>query len=520
MVREQNKTTWYQHACAYIEMKWPTLAPKSRRSTVDALATVTPALVTNNRGAPDAGVLRRALYRWALNPTTWQQEVPREEASALAWLARVSLPVNRLKESDNVRAALGACARTFDGNPAAATTVQRKRAVLYNAIGYAVERDLLESNPIDRIQWSAPAVAEEVDRRVVETQPRWRICSPRYRPFTGTVTTWSPSSVACTTRPCVHLKRPSCASPIATFRNRAGGGSCWPNRRLRRLGVDQRWHHPGEARTQHRASTEVRPIPIPPELVVLLRRHIDRFRPRRTAGSSVDRGAASSARRSMRGSGGRPGKRSSRLPRLHHPSRPALRPTPRRCFALAQRWRTRSGGRPPCWARGRGPAQGLCRLHRRRGAQRQRPHRRSAQGQPGAGAHRGDESMKTIMKGAVLLVNGMIEASEFAHLKTAMAGDSHRGFESHALRSNQLRTPIRAAQAPRRPLSGAPGVVQRCPGMSGWLRPSVDRILGSGMKAKRCRSVGGCACHPVPQPDRGPGRLRAVVPGMRQDNHR
>jgi integrase len=39
--------------------------------------------------------------------------------------------------------------------------------VFYNALGYAVELGRLPSNPIDRIQWTAPAVAATVDRRVV-----------------------------------------------------------------------------------------------------------------------------------------------------------------------------------------------------------------------------------------------------------------------------------------------------------------------------------------------------------------
>ena len=43
----------------------------------------------------------------------------------------------------------------------------RKRAVFYNALGYAVERKLLPTNPIDQVQWSAPEVAETVARRVV-----------------------------------------------------------------------------------------------------------------------------------------------------------------------------------------------------------------------------------------------------------------------------------------------------------------------------------------------------------------
>ncbi len=38
--------TWYQHAVAYAQMKWPHLAPHSRASLADALATVTPLLTT------------------------------------------------------------------------------------------------------------------------------------------------------------------------------------------------------------------------------------------------------------------------------------------------------------------------------------------------------------------------------------------------------------------------------------------------------------------------------------------
>jgi hypothetical protein len=39
-------TTWYRHALAYTDMKWPELAAHSRASMAEALATVTPALTT------------------------------------------------------------------------------------------------------------------------------------------------------------------------------------------------------------------------------------------------------------------------------------------------------------------------------------------------------------------------------------------------------------------------------------------------------------------------------------------
>jgi integrase len=47
------------------------------------------------------------------------------------------------------------------------TTTCRKRAVLANALGYAVERRLLPSSTLGQIQWKAAAVAETVDRRSV-----------------------------------------------------------------------------------------------------------------------------------------------------------------------------------------------------------------------------------------------------------------------------------------------------------------------------------------------------------------
>ncbi|MFI6695940.1 hypothetical protein ACIBLA_30170 [Streptomyces sp. NPDC050433] len=64
-LRELNSATWYVHARAYVAMKWPDVSAKHRAGIADALATVTPALVNDSRGAPAPNVLRRALYSWA-----------------------------------------------------------------------------------------------------------------------------------------------------------------------------------------------------------------------------------------------------------------------------------------------------------------------------------------------------------------------------------------------------------------------------------------------------------------------
>jgi hypothetical protein len=128
---------------------------------------VTVVLTKDLRGRPEEEVLRRALYIYGLNPRRWEVEPPEAEAAALAWLARASVRVDDLAKPAMIRRALDACALKLDGKPAAARTVARKRAVLYNAVGYALECEFLSTNPIDEIDWEPPDVAEAIDRRVV-----------------------------------------------------------------------------------------------------------------------------------------------------------------------------------------------------------------------------------------------------------------------------------------------------------------------------------------------------------------
>ena len=72
--------------------------------------TVTVALSGKEKGAPEARVLRRALFAWAFNPATRDTDPPREIALALGWAARASLPLSALDDPATARLALGACA--------------------------------------------------------------------------------------------------------------------------------------------------------------------------------------------------------------------------------------------------------------------------------------------------------------------------------------------------------------------------------------------------------------------------
>jgi len=105
---EPDSTTWYRHALAYTDMKWPDLAAHSRASMAEALATVTPALTRATGNRPPAEVLRAALYGHAFNPHHQTRRPDPATAAALAWLERASLPVTRLRDPRVTRQALDA----------------------------------------------------------------------------------------------------------------------------------------------------------------------------------------------------------------------------------------------------------------------------------------------------------------------------------------------------------------------------------------------------------------------------
>ena len=275
---EGETVSWYEHACGYAEAKWPNLAPVSRRSVAEALVTVTVALAGKEKGATEPSVLRRALFAWAFNPATRESDPPREIALALGWAARASLPLSALDDPAAVRIALGACAKTLTGKPAAGSTQRRKRSVFYNALGYAVELGHLPSNPIDRIQWTAPAVAQSVDRRVVVSPAQARSLLAAVRGLSDRGAHLE-AFYAClyyaALRPseAVMLREADLYLPakgwgrIVLAASASRAGTAWTD-----YGTSRQ-----ERGLKHRAANETRTIPIPPELVRLLRAHIKRY---------------------------------------------------------------------------------------------------------------------------------------------------------------------------------------------------------------------------------------------------
>ena len=246
----------------------------------DALATVTAALVDDRPGQPDPLVVRRALRQYALVPAARKLPRPAEIAAALSWLDRASLPVAELEKPRNVRAALDALTLCLDGTAAAATTIRRKRAVFHNVLGYAAELEELSANPLDRVQWKPPKVAEVVDRRVVVNpgQAREPLIAVTYvgRSWRGRhLRAFFACMYFAALRPgeVKALRKDGCYLPVS------GWGRLTLSRS--RPQANKRWTDSGEGfddrGLKHRADDDTRSVPIPPELVMILREHIEEF---------------------------------------------------------------------------------------------------------------------------------------------------------------------------------------------------------------------------------------------------
>ena len=278
--RQQAAVTWFDLACRFVDVKWPHLAARTRMSLADALATLTPVLVTTTRGMPEQKILRAALYGWAFHKERRAACEPDDDtAAAIGWIRASSLKVVTLDEKDRrselIRRALDAIALTMDGKPAAATVVGRKRSVFYSVLGYAVELDILPANPIDKVQWKAPKTADEVDRRVV--------ASPRQvDQLLAAVAKVRPELVAFFACLYYAFLRPAEAAALTTDSCELpakGWGKLTLTGSAKRVGAA--WTDDGAAVDQrqlkHRARDAVRVVPIPPVLVAILRDHIERF---------------------------------------------------------------------------------------------------------------------------------------------------------------------------------------------------------------------------------------------------
>jgi integrase len=277
-LRKQQQTSWFEHAKKHAEVKWPHGSAKERAARADGLATLTPALVSDQRGAPPPRVLRRALSCWAFNFSEHTPEPPEVVTAALAWIARKSVPISQLEDSDTIREALQAITLKLDGTRAADNTINRKYATFSGALRYAVERKLLTTNPLKFVDWSPPETETEIDWRYVPAprQARDLVEASRTLGRRGLhLSTFYGCINWAATRPSEarNLRLPDFVLPETGWGLIVAPGSS--------PGVGSRWTNDGlpfeERGLKHRARSATRDIPIPPVFVRMVREHVDEF---------------------------------------------------------------------------------------------------------------------------------------------------------------------------------------------------------------------------------------------------
>ncbi|GAB6901548.1 tyrosine-type recombinase/integrase [Kineosporia succinea] len=271
---------WYDHACKFVDLKWPHVAATTRRTHAEAMTAVTMLMLKTE--APDPKLIRTVLRVWGFNTVKRADpKMPEEQKAALAWVKRNSRPVAALSAPETLRAVLNGLTLKLDGEPMASSVLTRRRKIFGTSLEYAVERKLLTSNPIPKLKWTAPKSSGSVDRR--------RVANPRQAAtLLDSVRRqgrWGRHMVAfygclyyAALRPeeAVALRRSNLVLPAE------GWGSMTIESAEPYAGKE--WTNTGENRDRRqlkqRDRGETRTIPISPPLTLLLNEHLALYRPK------------------------------------------------------------------------------------------------------------------------------------------------------------------------------------------------------------------------------------------------
>lgn len=279
---DERSLSWWQWTLQYVDLKWPTLAPTSRRSTAEALSNATMALVlpASKRRISDS-LLRSSMTRWAYNLPARSAGPPNGAlAEAAEWLAANTLPLREIEDAATARMLLDSITRTQRGGVAAPTTIARKRAVIYNVLELAVEHEHFTANPLDRIRWNPPKVTGTVDPRSVVNPKQARVLleavaaqgarGTRLTAFFGCMyyAALRPSEALALRLQDVQLPDADGWGQLLVSRSDAEVSSSWTDEGRR-----------ATRQLKHRARGSVRIVPSPPPLTKLLKQHLVDFPP-------------------------------------------------------------------------------------------------------------------------------------------------------------------------------------------------------------------------------------------------
>jgi integrase len=275
--------TWLQHACAFVDMKWPHASPRHRKGLAEGLVTATCAAMPT--GGPEPARQREALFGWCFNTAARASRsaddatAPADISATVSWMEGQAPPLAEIADPARLRPILDALAVRLDGTAASPATIARKRSALYSALDYAVELGHLPTNPMDRLKWKAPAQTDVVDRRVVVNPAQARSLLDAVGRIYPSLEAFFACMYYAALRPAEvrHLKLTDLDFPAES--------STWGMLHL--LGSTQTsgpaWTDDGSStedrQLKHRARRATRLVPMPPQLSDVLRRHLAQFPP-------------------------------------------------------------------------------------------------------------------------------------------------------------------------------------------------------------------------------------------------
>lgn len=273
---------WYEFACMYVDMKWKRASAKYRQDIARAMVAATPPMIVERPPSTDVE-LRSALSLYGFN-TKRRETAPDDVMARLKWLSVHTRPLQDLVLPGMARDVLDAATSRLDGRRAAPDTVRKHRMLLVNALDYAVELDLLESNPVKALKWTSPtrSTSREVDRRSVVNHRQARelfAAVEALEPSGPRLVAFFALMYYSALRPeeAVNLRRDDITLPAPE------DPEAWGELGLTgaRPHVGRHWTDDGSIREsrglKHRHEGDVRFVPIPPPLVEILRNHLAAF---------------------------------------------------------------------------------------------------------------------------------------------------------------------------------------------------------------------------------------------------
>ncbi|GAB3676469.1 tyrosine-type recombinase/integrase [Saccharopolyspora tripterygii] len=271
LMKDSPNPPWLKFAQDFIDMKWTELAPKSRKSLIDSMVSVSAAMLTDEWEEGPKSLYR--VLRRSLNPTTREADAP---AASESWLTAHSRKVSELADPEILRALLAGLERRQDGERAAQDTIRLRRTALRDAIGYLLEKELLDENPMDEVRVKRASVKlKQVDRRSVVNPVQARTLILAVDEIAPRLTAFFALMYFAALRPeeATNLRKRNLSLP------ESGWGEIVLEKASPEVsGVYTDSGSAGEERSlKHREDQVGRSVPCTPELTEHLHRHLERY---------------------------------------------------------------------------------------------------------------------------------------------------------------------------------------------------------------------------------------------------